>query len=94
MSSLAHLRHFPISVLKIDRSFIGGLNSSKGDTEVVKAVISLGIALGLEVVAEGVETIDQARILTELGCSHAQGYLYGRPAPAGEPEIGSGVLGS
>jgi diguanylate cyclase (GGDEF)-like protein/PAS domain S-box-containing protein len=84
MSSLAHLRQFPISIVKIDRSFVDGLNRSKGDTEVVKAVIGLGQALGMEVVAEGVETETQARILGELGCSRAQGFLYGKPGPAHE----------
>lgn len=82
MSSLAHLRHFPVTILKVDRSFVSGLGRSKDDTEVVKAVVGLGRALGLSVVAEGVETRQQAHILSGLGCPEAQGYLYGRPAPA------------
>jgi diguanylate cyclase (GGDEF)-like protein/PAS domain S-box-containing protein len=81
-SSLTHLRHFPISVLKIDRSFIHGLGRNDSDTEVVKAIISLGLALDLGVVAEGVETARQVDLLIDLGCPHAQGFLSGRPAPA------------
>jgi diguanylate cyclase (GGDEF)-like protein/PAS domain S-box-containing protein len=81
MSSLVHLREFPIRELKIDRSFVAGLGENARDTEVVKAVISLGRALGLDTVAEGVETERQATILAELGCALGQGYLYGRPAP-------------
>jgi EAL domain-containing protein (putative c-di-GMP-specific phosphodiesterase class I) len=81
-SSLSHLRHFPVSLLKIDRSFVSGLGLNDSDTELVKAIISLGRALDLDIVAEGVETVDQAHILTQLGCPHAQGYLSGRPAPA------------
>ena len=80
-SSLAHLRRYPISILKIDRSFIAGLGNDHGDTEVVKAVISLGLELGLDIVAEGVENEEQVQLLAELGCPHAQGYLFGKPAP-------------
>ena len=87
MSSLAHLRHFPISFLKIDRSFVAGLDQAGGDAEVVKAVISLGQALGLEVIAEGIETQEQAQILENLGCRRGQGYLYGRPESASTPKI-------
>jgi EAL domain-containing protein (putative c-di-GMP-specific phosphodiesterase class I) len=82
-SSLAHLRRYPISILKIDRSFVSGLGTDRGDTEVVKAVVGLGLALGLDIVAEGVETREQAQFLAGLGCPHVQGYLYGRPSPEG-----------
>ena len=81
-SSLAYLRRFPVDVLKIDRSFISGLGRNHGDTELVKSIIGLGESLGLRTVAEGVETRQQARLLTELGCRQAQGYLFGRPAPS------------
>ena len=78
-SSLAYLRRFPVDVVKIDRSFVSGLGVDAGDTEVVRAVVSLGHALHLDVVAEGVETAAQAALLRELGCNRAQGYYFGRP---------------
>ena len=88
-SSLAYLRRFPIETIKIDRSFVAGLGSDHGDTEVVRAVISLAQALDLTTVAEGVERPDQAAALLALGCDLAQGYLFSKPVPAarfwGEP---------
>jgi diguanylate cyclase (GGDEF)-like protein/PAS domain S-box-containing protein len=81
-SSLAYLRQFPFDIVKIDRSFVAGLGNDADDTEVVKAIIGLGQALGLRTVAEGVETDQQAIVLRQLGCDHCQGYLYGRPEPA------------
>jgi diguanylate cyclase (GGDEF)-like protein/PAS domain S-box-containing protein len=78
-SSLAYLRRFPIDTLKIDRSFVAGLGTDDDDTEVVRAVIGLGHALGKRTVAEGVETEGQAELLQQLGCDDAQGYLFGRP---------------
>lgn len=81
MSSLAYLRRFPVRVLKIDRSFVSGLGQSHDDNEVVRSVIGLGSALGLNVVAEGVETEAQAAMLSELGCPEAQGFLFSRPRP-------------
>ena len=81
-SSLAYLRRFPIDTIKIDRSFVAGLGADHGDTEVVRAVISLAQALDLTTVAEGVERPDQAAALMALGCHLAQGYLFGRPVPA------------
>jgi diguanylate cyclase (GGDEF)-like protein/PAS domain S-box-containing protein len=78
-SSLANLRRFPVDVLKIDRSFVAGLGIVDDDTEVVRATIGLGHALRMTVVAEGVETEAQARLLRELGCDRAQGWLFGRP---------------
>lgn len=82
MSSLAHLRQFPVNILKIDRSFVAGLGTNQGDTEVAKSIVGLGRALGLGVIAEGVETKLQAHMLSDLGCPEAQGYLFGRPTPA------------
>jgi diguanylate cyclase (GGDEF)-like protein/PAS domain S-box-containing protein len=83
-SSLANLRRFPFDVVKIDRSFVSGLGTDNDDTEVVKAIIGLGRALGLRTVGEGLETEEQGRLLAALGCDCAQGYLYGRPAPPGD----------
>jgi EAL domain-containing protein (putative c-di-GMP-specific phosphodiesterase class I) len=78
-SSLAYLRRFPIDVIKVDRSFVAGLGTSDEDAEVVRAVVSLGHALRLSTVAEGVETAEQASYLRDLGCDYGQGYLFGRP---------------
>ena len=82
MSSLSHLRRFPISIIKIDRSFVAGLERNHHDLELVKAVIGLARALDFTTIAEGVESPTQAAVLADLGCTHAQGYLYGRPEPA------------
>ncbi|WNB87085.1 EAL domain-containing protein [Cellulomonas sp. ATA003] len=81
-SSLSMLKTLPVDVLKIDRSFISGLGEDPSDTRIVAAVISMAQALGLTVVAEGVETQRQRDELQTLGCEAAQGYLFGRPAPA------------
>jgi diguanylate cyclase (GGDEF)-like protein/PAS domain S-box-containing protein len=80
-SSLAYLRHFPIDEIKIDRSFVDGLGRDEFDSTLVAAVVSIANAIGVRVVAEGVETTEQLDILRDLGCSHVQGYLLARPAP-------------
>jgi diguanylate cyclase (GGDEF)-like protein/PAS domain S-box-containing protein len=83
-SSLSYLQRFPLDILKIDRSFVEELGvSSEGET-IVAAVIRLAHALGLKVVAEGVETSSQLEILRSLQCDLAQGYLFSRPLPAAE----------
>ncbi len=78
-SSLLYLKRFPVGVLKIDRSFVDGLVSNPEDEMIAGAIISLAKALGLEVVAEGVETEDQRCIIARLGSDFGQGYLFGRP---------------
>jgi diguanylate cyclase (GGDEF)-like protein/PAS domain S-box-containing protein len=78
-SSLTYVRRFPIDTLKIDRSFIDGIVGSSEDEAIVTAVLSMGRALGVHVVAEGVETEEQADRLRVLGCKLAQGYLFSRP---------------
>jgi predicted signal transduction protein with EAL and GGDEF domain len=78
-SSLGYVKRFPIDVLKIDRSFVDGLGHDAEDDAIVSAVLSMGRALGLDVVAEGVETREQARHLQSLGCTLAQGFLFARP---------------
>jgi EAL domain-containing protein (putative c-di-GMP-specific phosphodiesterase class I) len=78
-SSLTYVRRFPIDTLKIDRSFIDGIVGSTEDEAIVTAVLSMGRALGVHVVAEGVETEEQAARLRTLGCKLAQGYLFSRP---------------
>jgi diguanylate cyclase (GGDEF)-like protein len=83
-SSLSYLQRFPLDILKIDQSFVETLGvDSRGDT-IVSAVIDLADALGLRVVAEGVETAQQLQILRSLGCDLAQGFLFSRPLPAAQ----------
>jgi EAL domain-containing protein (putative c-di-GMP-specific phosphodiesterase class I) len=82
-SSLANLRDFPAHALKIDRSFIAGLGRNPDDTAIVTTLIQLAARLRLSLIAEGVETAEQAQHLRRLGCDHAQGYLW-RPALASE----------
>ena len=80
-SSLSRLKRFPLDVLKIDRSFVSGVDSNADDRAIVKATIDMAHAVGLTVVAEGVETAAQEQLLREFGCDRAQGYLYARPQP-------------
>ena len=81
-SSLSRLKRFPLDVLKIDRSFISGIETNADDRAIVKATIDMAHAVGLTVVAEGVETSEQEERLRGFGCDRAQGYLYARPQPA------------
>jgi diguanylate cyclase (GGDEF)-like protein len=83
-SSLSYLRRLPAQQLKIDRSFVGDLDSSNDARAIVDAVVRLAHALGLKVVAEGVETAGQRDILLELGCDELQGYFFARPMPAAD----------
>src|SRR5215211_4012612 len=78
-SSFQHLKDFPIDTIKIDRSFVANLGRTKQDSAIVASVISMASALGLGVVAEGVENATQADLLRELGCPMAQGYFFGPP---------------
>jgi diguanylate cyclase (GGDEF)-like protein/PAS domain S-box-containing protein len=85
-SSLAALKSFPVTRLKIDKSFITDLVTNENDRAVTTAVISLGQKLNLRVIAEGVETEDQMAFLRENNCDEMQGYHFSRPVPAGEIE--------
>ena len=78
-SSLSYLKHFPVGSLKIDRAFIRHLPGDPDYAAITTAIVALAKALGLEVVAEGVETEEQARFVLDLGCHRAQGYLFGPP---------------
>ena len=85
-SSLAYLRRFPVDVLKIDRTFVGGLGKDLEDSAIVAAVVNLADTLGFATIAEGVETELQRDCLIGLGCTRAQGYLFARPVAAAEAE--------
>jgi len=81
-ASLSHLKQFPVEVIKIDRAFIRNLQVDEQDGAIVHAMIDLADALGLEIVAEGIETAAQRDFLAALGCTIGQGYLFGRAVPA------------
>lgn len=81
-TSISYLKQFPISVLKIDQHFIKGIPHNQDDIAITSAVIALGHNLGLEVVAEGVETAEQMQYLAEHNCDLIQGYFLSRPLPA------------
>jgi diguanylate cyclase (GGDEF)-like protein/PAS domain S-box-containing protein len=83
-SSLAYLKQLPVQTLKIDRSFIKDISTDANDEAITVAIIQLGKSLNLSVVAEGVETAEQAAFLLRHGCNRAQGYYYSRPAPAAD----------
>lgn len=83
-SSMAYLKRFPLDALKIDRSFVDGIETSEDSHSICKAIVVLGHSLGLQVVAEGVENEEQLRLLRDMDCDQIQGYLFARPAPAPE----------
>jgi EAL domain-containing protein (putative c-di-GMP-specific phosphodiesterase class I) len=81
-SSLEYLKRFPVDSLKIDRTFINGIDTDPDNAAIVRAAISMAHSMGLKVVAEGVETEEQLLYLHKLRCDLIQGYLLGRPMPA------------
>jgi EAL domain-containing protein (putative c-di-GMP-specific phosphodiesterase class I) len=83
-SSLSYLYYFPIDTLKIDQSFIRAMNKEEASLELVKSIIGLGKNMNMDVVAEGVEEIEEAKTLQDLGCDKAQGYYFARPVPEAE----------
>ena len=85
-SSLSVLRRFPLDELKLDRSFVANMLHNMDDATIIKTIILMGNNLGMEVIAEGVETAEQATFLRDAGCLNYQGYLYGRPLPVDEFE--------
>jgi PAS domain S-box-containing protein len=83
-SSLIHLRALPFDELKVDRSFVAEMTAKPESRKIVRAVLELARNLGLDTVAEGVETVEQDRMLFRLGCDFGQGWLFGKPVPASE----------
>ena len=81
-SSLSYLRRFPVDQLKIDRSFVSEVTNNADDAAIIGAIISLGRSMKREIVAEGVETLEQAQLLHHLGCEVMQGFYFSRPVPA------------
>jgi diguanylate cyclase (GGDEF)-like protein/PAS domain S-box-containing protein len=85
-SSLAYLKRLPADAIKIDKSFVRGLGEDVEDTAIVRMIVELAHTLGMEVIAEGVETEEQVELLREMGCDFAQGYHLARPLPSEEVE--------
>jgi diguanylate cyclase (GGDEF)-like protein/PAS domain S-box-containing protein len=83
-SSLSYLKRFPFDKIKIDRCFVSDLNETDGSSSIVQAVVNIASALNMTTVAEGVETGDQRELLSRLGCTEMQGYLFSAPRPATE----------
>ncbi|HEX2280388.1 MAG TPA: EAL domain-containing protein, partial [Thermomicrobiales bacterium] len=86
-SSLSYLKSFPLDVLKIDRSFVSGLGTNSDDAAIISAIVEVAHSLGLSVVAEGVETVEQLDHLRALGCDLGQGFYLAKPLPSYETEI-------
>ena len=89
-SALSYLKRLPIDYVKIDRSFIADLVEDSNDRNLVDAIIIMCHKLGMQVVAEGVESVMQRKLLEEMGCDYMQGYLFGRPEPAAQVFAGAG----
>jgi diguanylate cyclase (GGDEF)-like protein len=83
-SSLAYLKHLPLDLIKIDRAFVSDMATNANDTAIVNAIIHMARSLGLETLAEGIETPDQLALLRDMGCALGQGYYFSRPLPADE----------
>ena len=86
-SSLSYLHRFPINILKIDRAFVNQMSDGGENIEIVRTITMLAHTLNMSVVAEGVETLQQAEILKQLGCEFGQGYLFSRPLTAADAEM-------
>ena len=80
-SSLSHLQKFPIDYIKIDQSFVKGMSNNSESRQIVKASIELAAAMGKQVIAEGVESMEEARELEKMDCAYGQGYYYAKPLP-------------
>ena len=85
-SSMNYLKHFPVDIIKVDRSFVRDILTDRDSQAIVSAIIAMGHNLGREIIAEGVETMGQLDMLRSSGCDEAQGYLFSRPVPPEEVE--------
>lgn len=81
-SSLSYLHRFPMDTLKVDQSFVSRMEKSSEDYEIVRTIVSLGHNLGMDIVAEGVETAEQMKLLQQLNCEYGQGYFFAKPLPS------------
>jgi EAL domain-containing protein (putative c-di-GMP-specific phosphodiesterase class I) len=81
-SSLSYLHSFPFDVLKIDRSFVSRMTEGEQPLQIVRTIVELARVMGMDVVAEGIETREQYRLLREMGCRYGQGFLFARPMTA------------
>jgi len=86
-SSLSYLNRFPLNILKIDRSFISSMNQTEENLQIVKTIVTLAGNLGMEVIAEGVETEEQLNQLRLLKCQYAQGFLFSEPMHATQADL-------
>jgi EAL domain-containing protein (putative c-di-GMP-specific phosphodiesterase class I)/PAS domain-containing protein len=86
-SSLSHLCRLPVDRLKLDQSLVHGMTADKKTAAVMRSIVSMGAELGMDVIAEGVETEQQLQMLTDLECPRVQGYLFGRPMPAQQAHL-------
>jgi len=86
-SSLSYLSRLPVDTLKVDQSLIHRITLDEKSAAITRAIVSLGADLGIDVIAEGVETEEQLQMLTQLGCPRAQGYLLARPMPAKQAQV-------
>jgi EAL domain-containing protein (putative c-di-GMP-specific phosphodiesterase class I) len=83
-SSLSYLHRFPIDTLKIDRSFVTRMTDNSENAEIVRTIVTLARSLDMDIIAEGVETHEQLRQLSSLGCDYGQGYLFAKPVAGGQ----------
>jgi diguanylate cyclase (GGDEF)-like protein len=83
-SSLSYLQRYPVDALKIDQSFVRGIDGRSSNSEIIKTIVALGDTLSMRVVAEGVETAEQLHVVRALGCSSAQGYYFAKPMPSSQ----------
>ena len=79
-----YLDRLDVDLIKIDRAFVDGIDKSESQQAIATAMVGLGIQLGMKVLAEGVETKAEAKVMRDIGCHYGQGYLWARPMPAGE----------